>query len=396
MRILAALALAVAPALALADARTVSTTIAEKGLAAAERDLAGLPDPTPDDLFALGGVRFLRAIEKTLQLRWQHNAWMNDLPVPVLRLPVPPNPEGKPFRADLVTEIFTTLDGDMAAARAALAAIPEGADPAVEINIADLWFDVNMNGTRDEWEGLGDIAGATIGARGGLPEGGQVVRFDHADVAWLSAYTHLLQGISALVRAYDPTEAIARVMESNARLAELRGKVPPTNAMEMQVGRFVDQFAMFYGALRQKPDAALTRAAHGHFLAMVADNRIFWKRVNAEQDNAHEWIPNDTQQAALGFELPQGAGETWLRVLGDGEAILEGRLLVPFWRIAPAGGVNVKALFEDPPAVDIVGWMQGYGLLPYMERGPVADGESLRAFERLVSGRTGFYALLFN
>ncbi len=378
------------------EASSISTTIAEKGLAAAERDLASIEDPTPEDLFALGGVIFLRGIEKTLQTRWQHNAWMNDVPIPVLRLPVPPNPDASPFRADLVTEIFTTLDGDMERSRAALARIPEGSEVGLLVNISDLWFDVNMNGRRDVWEGLGAVAGAATGATSGATQGEPIVRFDSADVAWLSAYTHLLQGISALVRAYDPTEAIAGVMKTRTELAALRGSTPPANALEMQVGRYVDQFTMVRDALHQKPDAALVGAARLHFLAMIADNRTFWKRVGAETDNDREWIPNDSQKAALGFELPKGAGETWLRVLGDGEAILNGELLIPFWRIDPSGGVNVKKLFDNPPAVDIVAWVQGHGLLPYMERGPVADSESLRAFDQLVSGNTGFYALLFN
>jgi len=83
-------------------------------------------------------------------------------------------------------------------------------------------------------------------------------------------------------------------------------------------------------------------------------------------------------------------------VLQDGEDILNGKLLIPFWRINPAGGVNVRKMFEEPTGVDIVGWVQGYGLLPYLEQGPVANGESLRAFERLVSGRSPLFAVLFN
>ncbi len=405
MRILSVLAVALAPTLALAGAQNVSTAIAEKGLAATERDLASIAEPSPDDLFALGGVRFLRGIEKTMQIRWQHNATLDEAGrfpnLPVLRLPVAPNPAARPFRADLITEMFATLGADMEQSRAALAAIPEGSDPALEINLRDLWFDVNMNARRDEGEDLMMIAATSVLPRRGGGAGADmqpdpVVRFDTADVAWLSAYTHLLSGLSELVIAFEPATAIQAVMDSNARLADLRGNIPPGNAMEMQMGRFVDQFAMVYGALNRRPDAAHTRAAREHFLAMIADNLVFWTKLAEETDNDREWIPNDDQQAALGFEVPQGAGEAWLAVLKDGEDILNGKLLVPYWRIAPAGGVNVRKMFDDPPAVDVVTWVQGSGLLPYLERGPVASSESVRSFERLVSGETALFAVLFN
>ena len=372
-----------------------------KSLQELERDLAAVENPDPDTLFALGSVRFLRGIEKTLQLRWQHNAIIEDLDMPVLRLPVPQNPQAKPFYAGLITDLFEELSKDMEKSREALSAIPEDADVSLPVNLRAVWLDVNMNGQREPEEDLVVVAANTVlprrGAEGdtGMPAE-MVVNFDTADAAWLSAYTHLLSGISDLVLAYDPTGSIQTVMDSRGRLAQLRGDVPPANAMEMQVGHFVDNFAMVYGALRKDPDASHTRSARQHFLSMIADNKRFWEAVARETDNDREWIPNDNQNAALGFEVPKGAGEAWLRVLQDGEDILNGKQLIPFWRINPAGGVNVRKMLEEPTGVDIVGWVHGYGLLPYLEQGPVANGESLRAFERLVSGRSPLFAVLFN
>jgi len=152
---------------------------AGKGLQELERDFAAIENPDPNTLFALGSVRFLRGIEKTLQLRWQYNATIEDLDMPVLRLPVPQNPQAKPFYAGLITDLFEELSNDMEKSREALSAIPED-----------------------------------------------------------------------LVLAYDPTAPVQTVMDSRERLAQLRGDVPPANAMEMQVGHFVDNFAMIHGALR--------------------------------------------------------------------------------------------------------------------------------------------------
>lgn len=129
---------------------------------------------------------------------------------------------------------------------------------------------------------------------------------------------------------------------------------------------------------------------------MIAQNRVFWAAVAQESDNENEWIPNAGQTAAMGFDLPPETSEVWQAILGDGEELLNGELLVPYWRIAPAGGVNVKKLFMDPPAVDIVTWVQGSGLLPYMERGPLADTNNLRIFEQMVTGDALIFSFLLN
>ena len=165
---------------------------------------------------------------------------------------------------------------------------------------------------------------------------------------------------------------------------------------DARFGGWVDQFAMVYGALNKQPIPENTRAAHGHFLAMIEQNKVFWAAVAAETDNSLEWIPNATQTAALGFTLPEGLADSWQAILGDAEKMLKGELLVSYWRIAPAGGVNVQRLFENPPVVDIVDWVQGAGLLPYLERGPTLSSRNFRQFERMVSGDTLLFALLFN
>lgn len=399
------LILAAAVALFTTSAHAQNTSlVAEEGLAGAIAEISSLPIKTPSDQFALGAFHFLRGIEKTLQTRWQSNTSPGVLMLiadfPVLRLPVPPNPDPKPFEPGLITGLFADLLDDMDASRAALSTLPDGSDPVLELNLMDLWFDINMNNTRDPGEGLMEFAGEIMGveiqpdASASMPT--FLIRFDTADVAWLTAYTELLSGLSELVIAFDPTEPIARVLGANERIAEIIGDTQPSNAMDMQFGGFVDQFAMVYGALNQQPDPEHTRAAHAHFLNMIDANQDFWSLLPQETDDTREWIPNPAQTAALGFDMPAETGAQWQAILADGEAILNGDLLVSYWRIAPAGGVNVKKLFLDPPKVDIVDWVQGSGLLPYLERGPVATSASIRQFENLVGGRSVMFTFLLN
>lgn len=387
--------------LAAATSAHAQAILPDESLATAQARLSTLESPSADDQFALGAVGFLRGIEKSLQFRWQHNMALKEFDLPVLRLPVPPNPSATPFTPDLIVRIFETLRDDMAVSQAALAAVGD-ADVAVELDLNNIWFDINMNEARDSGEGMVEFGINTIMSRRqarellNAPAQEMVIRFDTADVAWLTAYTHLLSGISELVIAFDPTEAIGKVLSSNQQMMDLMAGTQPANQYNMMGGNWVDKFAMVYGALNQQPTPENTRTAHGHFLEMIRHNRAFWVAVAVEADNDREWIPNASQTAALGFELPEGAAETWQAVLGDGEKLLNGELLVSFWRIEPVGGVNVKALFENPPVVDIVDWVQGAGLLPYLERGPTVSSQNMRLFERMVGGDTLMFALLFN
>ncbi len=375
--------------------------IGPENLAMATEHFTALPDKNPSDQFALGALHFLHGVEKTLQLRWEYNAVLDDLDIPVMRLPVPPNPDAKPFKPDLIAGLFTELLTDMDASRAALAQIPNGADVALNINLADLWFDINMNDKRDLGEGIVEVGAVTLmgnpdfGDAEGLPP--MDIRFDTPDVAWLTAYTHLLSAAGELAVAFDPTQAITAVLNANLKMNELRAEpFSRSGFIGASEVRWIDQFAMAYGALNQQPDATRTRAAHAHLLSMIAENKIFWAGIEAETDNVNEWIPNANQTAALGFELPPEASMAWQVILDDVESMLNGDLLIPFWRLGAAGGVNMQKLFMDPPVFDLVTWIQGYGLLPYLERGPVITPDNINQFEELTGGDIMLFSFLFN
>ena len=402
MRLILTLATALITTAASTQIRAQTTAqIGTDSLAQATAHFTALPDKSPSDQFALGALHFLHGVEKTLQVRWEYNAALDDLDIPVMRLPVPPNPDAKPFKADLITGLFTELLTDMVASRAALAQIPDGADVALNINLNDLWFDINMNNTRDLGEGIVEVGAVTLmgepdlGDAEGLPP--MDIRFDTPDVAWLTAYTHMLSAAGELVVAFDPTEAISLVMNAAQKMDELRGE-PFTRSgfIGANETRWVDQFAMAYGTLNQQPDASRTRAAHAHLLNMIAENKTFWAGIEAETDNVKEWIPNASQTAALGFEMPPAAGMAWQVILTDVESLLNGDLLIPYWRLGAMGGVNMQKLFIDPPVFDIVTWIQGHGLLPYLERGPVISTDSIEQFEDLTGGDIMLFSFLFN
>lgn len=399
MRLLLPALLALAtPALAQED---LSATIGQLGLRATEAQLASKTAPTPSERFALGGVRFLGGIERALQLRYRVGlseglAVMSGLPV--LRLPIEENPNPEPFEPAMIAELFQGIEADMAGAIVSLDAIDGADEVAVVIDTADLWFDINATGTREPGEGVLEVAGFALSG-GFMAEAmpATAIRFDTADARWLSAYAHLLSGVSEAVLAVDPTEAIARVLDARATFAEL-GEPAPGNdfTLDNQFGDWADVAAMWIGALEGQPDPVRTRAVRDHALATVEDNRAFWTLAAREGDNDREWIPNKNQQSATGLPFPPETGPRWLAVLSDAEAILQGDLLIPYWRLGPGAGLDLGAFLENPPEVDVAGLIQGATLVPYLRQGPLANGQNLWMFTAMMQGDSALYMVMLN
>lgn len=377
-------------------AQDLSASIAADGLAATEAQLAALPSPSEGDRFALGGVRFLRAIEATYQTRYRTGLDDPSGMVPLLRLEQGVSPEASSSPAD-VAALFAQVVTDMGAARTPLAGLSDGPEFSVEIRLADLWFDVNADGIRTPDEDLMQLLGPTLMGWRWFDRDpaapAPVIRFDRADAAWLSAYTHLLEGAAQIVLAYDPTDALTRA----AAARDAMQAISPPYAEEIFVIRpWVDALWVMLDALDQQPDATRLTQARDHFLAMIADNRAFWAAVEAEADNDAEWLPNDRQTSALGLTLPPGTGATWLAVLADGEALLKGEKLIPYWRLGDGGGVNLARMFTAPAPIDVKDWIQGTGALPYLEQGTTVSAESWRAFEGLMGGEAMLMSIWLN
>jgi hypothetical protein len=384
-----------------AAGETLSAEIGRAGIAATEARLAALPAPADDERFALGGLRFLSALEQSFQIRWQNGMTDRTGLLPLLRLTVPDNPAPQPVDPGAVAAIFTAADARLEAARAALDPIAATSEFGLEVNLGDLWFDINSNTTRDPGEDLLEIADpALLGWRWAerpADTPAPVIRFDAADAAWLTAYAHALQAVSQMVLAYDPTEPLTRILTTRAAL-EQYGPLPLDAYLGMESDGLgtIDLIALILATLEQQPDAARMVAARDHLLAAIAANRDFWTRVATETDNAAEWLPNARQTSALGLALPEGTAESWQAVLADGEALLKGEKLAPYWRAGAGGGISIAKVFSEPRPVDLAGWVQGWAALPYLEAGPLVSAENWSRFESLAGGEPMLLALWFN
>jgi hypothetical protein len=367
-------------------AQTLSDQLARGGLAATEADLAAIAVPTASDRFALGGVRFLRGVERALQTRYRHGLSDQTVSFPLLRLPIPDNPAPKPFRPERIAEIFAQAAADMAAARAPLAGIADGDAVAVVIDPGDPWLDIDGDGVRQPEEGLiAFLATVAPAPRGTTLQPRGAVRFDTADAASPLAYTHLIAGFAGWVEAWDPTRAIAEVTKADAAFAALARSGKQAGFLpDPEWRQLADLVAIVIRAVNQPADPVALAAARDDFIAMIDANRRFWRRVRAETYNDREWIPNAAQTSVLPLDFPAGTGDAWLAILDDIEAVLRGGLLVPHWRLSPLAGINVARLVDGAPALSLAGVIQGVDLLPYAARGPVVDETALRALRDLV------------
>ena len=111
-----------------------------------------------------------------------------------------------------------------------------------------------------------------------------------------------------------------------------------------------------------------------------------------------EWIPNPRQttvvpEGTVTEEMVQG----WTDFLDEFDAILDGKKLAPFWRgDNPKLGLNVRRLMTDPRPFDLVLWVQGTALVPYLEEGEVTTPETWSRFNRIFRGEFIGFAIWFN
>ncbi len=128
---------------------------------------------------------------------------------------------------------------------------------------------------------------------------------------------------------------------------------------------------------------------------MIELSRKSWKLIEAETDDDREWIPNPRQQnAALGARVSERQLAAWYQALGEAEAILEGRILIPHWRFEK--GIDFKKFFDEPQTFDLVMLLTGAGAIPYLVNGPVASPERWTEITRAFEGSFFSYAIWFN
>jgi len=121
-----------------------------------------------------------------------------------------------------------------------------------------------------------------------------------------------------------------------------------------------------------------------------------------ETDNNREWLPNPDQNSAFGIEVSEELAESWQTVLAEMSAVLEGEALIPYWRLPNLGerkngvGINIAKWLQNPGDMDLVLWIQGEAVIPYLEKGRIVDTNVTNRFQRLTRGNGLMFAAWFN
>ena len=141
------------------------------------------------------------------------------------------------------------------------------------------------------------------------------------------------------------------------------------------------------------------QAARRQLLEMIRLSRENWKAIRAETDNDREWLPGPQQKGVnplTGLEVGEEQVQAWHEALAMAEDLLEGRMLLPHFRIADKG-INMKRFFDEPKTFDLVLSITGPAIVPYLESGKILTSEEFDQIQRQFGG-AGFltFALWFN
>jgi hypothetical protein len=162
-----------------------------------------------------------------------------------------------------------------------------------------------------------------------------------------------------------------------------------------------DQIADFIAAIHEwhfdVVEPARTASALRHLEEVLRISRLSWKAIEAETDDDREWIPNPKQSGVIpGLAVSGEMIAGWHEFLDEADAILAGRRLVPHWRLAEGRGINLRRVFLEPKKMDLVRWLQGAAIVPYVERGECTDPETWRRIQRSFRGQFIGFAIWFN
>lgn len=394
------------PAAAAADGPLAEKYLLEGNLAEGEKALLAELGRNPKDAqarFGLGTTQFLRGVERLVQSFYRYGLKGGPAEmVPFLRLPIPENPDPTPIRHQNFREIFEAWLADMAKAEATLALIDDP-DVKLPLRFGLIRLDFDGDGKAAEEETLWRIYARLNRQAPDLDEksAGFPITFDRGDVAWLRGYCHLLSVFAEAILAHDGQELFNHA--ANLVFAKpvtpygflQRGQENPGNFDYEQIA---DLIATVHMIRLPVSEPARMASALKHLEQVVELSRESWKFYEAETDDDREWIPNPRQESVIpGARVTEEMVKGWETFLDEAKLLLDGKVLVPFWRKAEAKrGVNLRRVFTEPKGFDLVLWVQGTAALPYLEQGPVTEPEVWRRLQRIFNGEFIGFAIWFN
>jgi len=370
-------------------------------LAAGDAELAAMlgADPNNDDArIGLGTIRFVEAIEALSQGLYRYGLKPpQTMMLPVVRLPVPVNPDPEPISFADFQALLDTFVTNVAKAEETLTGIGDSG-VKLRLDLTKLRYDANGDGTIGDDERFIAVVQRVTGMNPGDMPDSLVFAFDKGDALWLRGYCNVLMAFGDFWLAHDWHESFdvgfphffPKVQSAFAAAVAAPGSDPM-----YAEGAPVADFISFFHIRWPVADPARMAEVRQHIKAMIALSRESWSAIEAETDDDAEWLPNPRQTSPFAsVQVNQARIDAWRAVLDEAEAVLDGGKLVPHWRFDK--GFNLARVFDEPQAFDLVLWLTGPAALPYLEDGPVATSEEWNAMVGAFEGSFGVSAIWFN
>ncbi|MCB1490086.1 MAG: hypothetical protein KDJ86_15260 [Bauldia sp.] len=394
--------LAAGPAFADEAANEAAVAHLEAGtLAAGEAELASVleADPANDDArMGLGTIRFVKAIETLSQGLYRYGLQPpQSMMMPIVRLPVPVNPNPEPIAYADFRGLLDSFVSDIAAAEATLDGVGDSG-VKLRLDLTKLRYDANGDGTVTDDERFVSVIQRVTGFREEDMPPTLVFAFDKGDALWLRGYCNVIMAFGDFWLAHDWHESFDVAfphffpkVESDFAKA-LAG--PGGDPMYQEAAPFAD-FISFFHIRWPVTEPERMAAARQHIKAMIALSRESWTAIEAETDDDREWLPNPNQTSPFAsVQVDAGRIAAWRAVLDQAELVIDGKKLVPHWRFDK--GFNLARVFEEPQAFDLVLWLTGPAALPYLEDGPVTTTQDWEAMVGAFEGSFGVSAIWYN
>ena len=400
------------------EAGTLTRQFLESGaLEEGERTLAARAEASGDAeaRFGLAMIRFARAIETFGRHHYRYGLRPAVLDAfPFLRMPLPANPQAERLTYEAQRAGLQRFADDLGAVEATLAALgpgemkivldlervrlnltgtPEGAGATLMSILRAAAFTSPLD--ESSVSNLPAAPGSTAvpGAPGALPPSPPTfeVAFDRGDAFWLKGYCRLLTAALETILAYDWSVTFARTagMFYPNLAEEPQSAQSSFDAMIGQPGSaslIAESIALIHEVRWPVAEPARLPRAREKLKGVVAASRESWEAILAETDDDREWIAAPVQKngAMPRMVITQERLDVWLAALADFDAMLDGRKLLPHWRMEK--GINLKRVFEEPRPFDFVLWMTGHAAQPYLEDGPVISPEARQLWQQVFAG----------
>lgn len=385
------------------NGKGVNDYLSEGALGAGISDYASRlkqPGATDGERFSLATLTFFQSIQGLAQSFYRvglDSGVGRRANLPLLRLPVPRNPHPEAVTGRAVREILEQFEAGLEASNRILLDL-QGDPFSVPVDVGHIRLDIDGDGRFTDGEMFSSIYTAynRRAQRHFTDKAPLTIHFDAGDAYWLKGYTHLLLAITNALLAHDGSRVFHQAghvffPKADTEQGALFRQQAPT-----RFSPWADLIAGVHVMNMKVRSRKRMRAAHAHLLEMIAASRRSWQLIAAEGDDDLEWLPNRNQTSVTGVELSAEMIAGWLAVLDELEDILQGRKLVPHWRITDGRGINLKRVLLEPEPFDLVLWVQGAAAVPYLEHGHLSSKRTWRRLTRVFRGDFIGFAVWIN